>query len=86
MMSWKIAPALAAGNTIVHKPAQNTSLTALKVQPTSFASAQMILKVRQIAQLLRDECGLPDGVLNIVTGDGPTLGNHMTVHPDIDKA
>lgn len=68
MMSWKIAPALAAGNTIVHKPAQNTSLTALK-----------------IAELLRDKCGLPEGVLNIVTGDGPTLGSHMTVHPNIDK-
>ncbi len=39
----------------------------------------------QIAELLRDKCGLPDGVLNIVTGDGPTLGNHMTVHPNIDK-
>ena len=39
MMSWKIAPALAAGNTIVHKPAQNTSLTALKVRPARHSSA-----------------------------------------------
>ncbi len=36
MMSWKIAPALAAGNTIVHKPAQNTSLTALKVMSIQY--------------------------------------------------
>ena len=39
----------------------------------------------QIAELLHEKCGLPAGVLNIVTGDGAALGNHMTAHPGIDK-
>lgn len=66
MLSWKIAPAIAMGNTVVLKPAEYTSLTALL-----FA---------QICQ----EAGLPDGVVNIVTGDGST-GELIVNHPDIDK-
>lgn len=66
MASWKIAPALATGNTVVLKPAETTSLTALK-----------------LAELIRD-AGLPDGVVNIVTGAGAT-GRAITEHPDIDK-
>ena len=50
MIAWKIAPALAAGNTVVLKPAETTPLTALK-----------------LAELIK-EVGLPDGVVNIVTG------------------
>jgi aldehyde dehydrogenase (NAD+) len=66
MLAWKIAPALAAGNTVVLKPAETTPLTALL-----------------FAQLC-SEAGLPDGVVNIVTGDGRT-GAAIVEHPDIDK-
>lgn len=66
MLAWKIAPALACGNTVVLKPAETTSLTALK-----FA---------EICQ----EAGLPDGVVNIITGYGDT-GAALVAHPDIDK-
>ncbi|MDO9187289.1 MAG: aldehyde dehydrogenase family protein [Bacteroidia bacterium] len=66
MAAWKIAPALAAGNTVVLKPAETTSLTALK-----------------LAELFRDS-GLPDGVVNIITGAGKT-GAAMVNHPDINK-
>ncbi len=66
MIAWKIAPALATGNTVVLKPAETTSLTALK-----------------LAELFQD-AGLPDGVVNIVTGYGQT-GSHIVNHPDVDK-
>jgi aldehyde dehydrogenase (NAD+) len=66
MAAWKLAPALAAGNTVVLKPAETTSLTALK-----------------LAELIRD-AGLPDGVVNIVTGAGDT-GKALVEHPDVDK-
>ncbi|HEX9448588.1 MAG TPA: aldehyde dehydrogenase family protein, partial [Dongiaceae bacterium] len=66
MLAWKVAPALAAGNTVVLKPAEDTSLTALL-----------------FAEISR-EAGLPDGVLNIVTGDGET-GAALVDHPAIDK-
>ncbi len=66
MVAWKIAPALAAGNTVVLKPAETTPLTALK-----------------LAELIQD-AGLPDGVVNIVTGYGKT-GAMMVEHPDADK-
>jgi aldehyde dehydrogenase (NAD+) len=66
MLAWKIAPALATGNTIVLKPAEFTPLTAL-----AFA---------EICQ----EVGLPNGVVNIVTGDG-TTGEAVVKHPDVDK-
>ncbi|HET8864508.1 MAG TPA: aldehyde dehydrogenase family protein [Gracilimonas sp.] len=66
MLAWKIAPALACGNTVVLKPAETTSLTALK-----------------FAELVKD-CGLPDGVVNIVTGAGQT-GAEIVNHKDIDK-
>jgi len=66
MAAWKIAPALAAGNTVVLKPAETTSLTALK-----------------LAEIIA-ESGLPDGVVNIVTGFGDT-GAAIVNHPDINK-
>jgi betaine-aldehyde dehydrogenase len=62
-----VAPALAAGCTIVLKPSEVTALTALELG--------------DIAQ----KAGLPDGVLNIVTGLGPSAGRPLTEHPDIDK-
>jgi aldehyde dehydrogenase (NAD+) len=66
MAAWKIAPALAAGNTVVLKPAETTSLTALK-----------------LAEIIA-ESGLPDGVVNIVTGFGDT-GAAIVNHPDVNK-
>lgn len=66
MAAWKIAPALAAGNTVVLKPAETTPLTALK-----------------LAEVIRD-AGVPDGVVNIITGAGET-GAAIVNHPDINK-
>ena len=66
MLAWKIAPALAAGNTVVLKPAEFTPVTA-----TLFAE-------------LCQKAGLPDGVVNIVHGDGST-GAAIVEHKDIDK-
>lgn len=66
MAAWKIAPALATGNTVVLKPAETTPLTALK-----------------LAEILQD-AGLPEGVVNIVTGYGNT-GADIVSHPGIDK-
>lgn len=62
MLAWKIAPALAAGNCVVLKPAETTSITALKFG--------------EICQ----EAGLPDGVVNIVSGAGET-GAALVNHP-----
>lgn len=66
MAAWKIAPALATGNTVVLKPAETTSLTALK-----------------LAEIIQDS-GLPEGVVNIVTGFGAT-GAAIVNHKDINK-
>lgn len=66
MAAWKIAPALACGNTVVLKPAETTPLTALK-----------------LAEVVAD-AGLPDGVVNIVTGAGAT-GAALVEHPDVNK-
>ena len=63
----KVAPALAAGCSAVLKPAEETPLTALKLE-----------------EIFR-EAGLPDGVLNVVTGYGHTTGAALTAHPDVDK-
>ncbi len=66
MMAWKIGPALAAGCSVIVKPAEQTSLTALRVAELSL------------------EAGIPRGVLNVVTGDGPSAGEPLGLHPDID--
>jgi aldehyde dehydrogenase (NAD+) len=66
MAAWKIAPALAAGNTVVLKSAENTPLTAYK-----------------LAEIIRD-CGLPPGVVNIISGAAET-GASLVNHPDINK-
>ncbi|MFD4410600.1 gamma-aminobutyraldehyde dehydrogenase [Streptomyces sp. NPDC058475] len=65
MAAWKILPAVAAGNTIVLKPAELTPLTSLL-----FAEAAT-------------EAGIPDGVINIVTGLGKEVGEHLVGHPDV---
>jgi gamma-glutamyl-gamma-aminobutyraldehyde dehydrogenase len=66
MMAWKIAPALAAGNSVVLKPAEQTSLTALRIAE------------------LACEAGLPRGVLNVVPGLGPDVGEPLGRHPGVD--
>jgi aldehyde dehydrogenase (NAD+) len=67
MQAWKLAPALACGNTVVLKPAEQTPLTALRV-------GELIL-----------EAGFPEGVVNIVPGYGPTAGQAIARHMDVDK-
>jgi acyl-CoA reductase-like NAD-dependent aldehyde dehydrogenase len=68
MAAWKIGPALACGNTLILKPAEQTPLTALK-----------------LAELI-SEAGIPDGVVNIVTGFGPnSAGEALSNHMDVDK-
>jgi aldehyde dehydrogenase (NAD+) len=66
MAAWKLAPALAAGNTVVLKPAETTPLTALR-----------------LGEVLQ-EAGLPEGVVNILTGAGAT-GAALVGHPGVDK-
>ncbi|RMD86377.1 MAG: aldehyde dehydrogenase family protein [Candidatus Dadabacteria bacterium] len=66
MAAWKIAPALAAGNTVVLKPAETTPLTALR-----------------LGEIIA-EAGLPNGVVNIITGGGRT-GELLVKHPGVDK-
>jgi betaine-aldehyde dehydrogenase len=67
MAAWKVAPALAAGCTIVLKPSEVTSLTALALGD------------------IATQAGLPDGVLNIVTGLGKDAGQALTEHKGVDK-
>ncbi|KSV91138.1 aldehyde dehydrogenase [Sinorhizobium sp. GL28] len=64
--AWKIAPALAAGNSVVLKPAEGASLS--------------LLRLAEICA----EAGLPEGVLNVVTGRGATTGEAIGLHDDID--
>jgi aldehyde dehydrogenase (NAD+)/betaine-aldehyde dehydrogenase len=67
MAAWKLAPALAAGNTLVLKPASATPLTAVL-----------------LGQICR-EAGVPDGVVNVLTGPGKTIGEALAAHPGVDK-
>ena len=66
MLAWKLGPALAAGNSLIVKPAEQTPLTAL-----------------YLAQL-GAEAGIPRGVLQVLVGDGPTTGEPLGRHMDID--
>jgi acyl-CoA reductase-like NAD-dependent aldehyde dehydrogenase len=67
LIGWGIAPALAAGNTVVIKPAEDTPLSAI-----------------YLGQLAKD-VGLPDGVINIVTGYGETTGAAVSRHPGLRR-
>ena len=67
MVAWKWGPALAAGCTVVMKPAEQTPLTCLRMA--------------RLAQ----KAGIPDGVINIVPGYGPTAGAALVKHPGVDK-
>jgi len=65
MMAWKLAPALAGGNTVVMKPSEQTPLTAL-------AFAKILASI------------LPEGVVNVITGQGGSVGSALVNHPGID--
>jgi len=67
LSSSKIAPALAAGNVVVHKPADDTPLSALFMAK------------------LFTQAGIPDGVVNVVTGAGTVAGDALLRHPGVDK-
>ncbi|MGW2339202.1 aldehyde dehydrogenase [Streptomyces sp. NPDC001661] len=66
LAGWKVAPALAAGCTVVLKPSECSPLSAL------------------LLGTIAARAGLPPGVLNVVTGDGPTAGRALGLHPDVD--
>src|SRR6184192_3962471 len=66
LLSWKIAPAIAVGNTAIAKPSELTPMTAFL-----------------LCEIAR-EAGLPNGVLNIVHGTGPSVGAAITSHPKIN--
>ncbi|MGF1447509.1 MAG: aldehyde dehydrogenase [Pikeienuella sp.] len=66
MMAWKIGPALATGNSVIVKPAEQTSLTALRLAGLAL------------------EAGVPPGVLNVITGFGPEVGEPLGRHMDVD--
>jgi aldehyde dehydrogenase (NAD+) len=69
MMSqwWILGPTLATGCTAVIKPAEDASLSVLRM-------AEILV-----------EAGVPDGVINVVTGFGPTAGSALAAHPDVDR-
>ena len=66
MLAWKIGPALASGNSVIVKPAEQTPLTALRIAE------------------LAAEAGIPRGVFQVLPGDGPSVGEPMGLHNDID--
>jgi gamma-glutamyl-gamma-aminobutyraldehyde dehydrogenase len=66
LASWKVAPALAAGCTVVLKPSENSPLSAL------------------LLARIATEAGLPPGVLNVVSGNGPVAGRALGLHPGVD--
>jgi acyl-CoA reductase-like NAD-dependent aldehyde dehydrogenase len=65
--SWKLGPALAAGNTVVLKPAELTPLTAVELE-------RIVV-----------EAGVPEGVFNVVVGQGRVVGERIVEHPDVAK-
>jgi phenylacetaldehyde dehydrogenase len=67
MAAWKLGPALATGNCVILKPAEQTPLSALL-----------------LAQLIA-EAGVPDGVVNVITGFGETAGAPLAAHDGVDK-
>ncbi len=66
MLAWKIGPALATGNSVIVKPAEQTSLTALRVAELAY------------------EAGIPSGVLHVLPGDGPSVGEPLGLHMGVD--
>jgi len=68
LATWKMAPALAAGCTVVIKPSEYTSASLL-----------------EFMKLVIAESGLPPGVVNVVTGYGPVVGEPLVTHPKVAK-
>jgi gamma-glutamyl-gamma-aminobutyraldehyde dehydrogenase len=66
MAAWKVAPALAAGNSVIVKPSKLTSLS--------------VIRMAELAA----EAGVPAGVFNVVPGSGPTAGQALGRHMDVD--
>jgi len=67
LIGWNISPALAAGNTVVIKPAEDTPLSALYLG------------------MIAQKVGIPDGVINVVTGFGETAGAALAAHPGLKR-
>ncbi|MGA8532679.1 MAG: aldehyde dehydrogenase family protein [Candidatus Tumulicola sp.] len=67
LAAWKVAPALAAGCTMILKPSSSTPLTALELGKIAL------------------EAGVPEGVLNVLTGSGREIGAWLVEHPGVDK-
>jgi acyl-CoA reductase-like NAD-dependent aldehyde dehydrogenase len=67
ILSWGLAPALAAGCTVVAKPAEQTPLTALRIAGLAL------------------EAGLPEGVFQVLPGQGSVVGQRLVDHPDVRK-
>ena len=67
MAAWKLAPALAAGNTLILKPASVTPITAI------------------ILGGICQAAGVPEGVVNVLTGPGKEIGQALAAHPGVDK-
>ncbi len=67
IMGWGLAPALAAGNTVVLKPASLTPLTAIRIGELAL------------------EAGIPDGVFQVIPGEGSTVGERFVTHPAVRK-
>ncbi|MFI1800587.1 aldehyde dehydrogenase family protein [Streptomyces sp. NPDC020379] len=65
--AWGLAPALAAGNAVLLKPAETTPLTALRLAGLAL------------------ESGLPEGLFQVLPGDGPVAGNALVEHPGVAK-
>ncbi len=65
MVAWKLGPALAAGNSVIIKPAETTSMTTLRI-------AELAI-----------EAGIPAGVLNVLPGLGPDVGEPLGMHEDV---
>lgn len=65
--AWGLAPALAAGNAVLLKPAETTPLTALRLAELALAA------------------GLPEGLFQVLPGDGPVVGDALVTHPGIAK-
>jgi 4-(gamma-glutamylamino)butanal dehydrogenase len=66
MLAWKLGPALATGNSVIIKPAEQTNMSTLRIAE------------------LAHEAGIPEGVLQIVTGPGELTGRELGLHPDVD--
>lgn len=67
LLTWKLAPALALGNTVVAKPSQQATASTIELAKLAAAA------------------GFPDGVINVVTGPGASVGSYLAGHPGINK-